>query len=114
MKSTKRHLPSDRSFEQIRNHYEVERAIATRLKKDNKEEGKIIYRTMYDELFEQFPDHPRIKRRENPKIAVIENKRNFKLIRKFINKYIVFIFPRQLRKIISEYFLRDIIILAVK
>jgi len=91
MKSNKKHLPSDRSFEQIKKHYEVEKAIATRLKKANREERKIIYKTMYDELFKQVPDHPRVKRRENPKIAALENQRKFKLIKKFINKSIVFV-----------------------
>lgn len=90
MKGNK-NLPNDRSFEQLRNHYKVERAIAMRLKKANKEERKIIYKSMYDKLFKQVPDHPRAKRRESPKIAALENKRKYKLIKKFIKKSGIFV-----------------------
>lgn len=38
-------LPADRTFEQIKHHYKVEKAIATRLKKATREERKIIYKT---------------------------------------------------------------------
>ncbi|MBA7528006.1 hypothetical protein ES705_20189 [subsurface metagenome] len=87
----KKKLPSGRTFEQIRNHYEVEKAIATRLKKATREERKIIYQTMYDELFKQVPDHSRLKRRENPKMTAIANQNKLKLIEKFIDKSTVFV-----------------------
>jgi hypothetical protein len=56
-------LAPDRSYEQVLNHYLVEKAIADKLKEANREERKLIYETMYDELFEKVPDHPRLKRR---------------------------------------------------
>lgn len=87
----KKKLPSDRTFEQIRNHYEVEKAIATRLKRATREERKIIYQTMYDELFKQVPDHSRLKRRENPKMTAIVNQNKLKLIEKFIDKSTIFV-----------------------
>jgi len=87
----KKRLPRDRTFEQTRNHYEVEKAIATRLKKATREERKIIYQTMYDELFKQVPDHPRLKCRENPKLTALVNRNKLKLVEKFINKSTVFV-----------------------
>lgn len=87
----KKKLPSGRTFEQIRNHYEVEKAIATRLKRAIREERKIIYQTMYDELFKQVPDHSRLKRRENPKMTAIVNQNKLKLIEKFIDKSTIFV-----------------------
>lgn len=87
----KKKLPSDRTFEQIRNHYEVEKAIATRLKRAIREERKIIYQTMYDELFKQIPDHPRLKCRENPKMTAIANQNKLKLMEKFIDKSTIFV-----------------------
>jgi len=87
----KKKLPGDRTFEQIRNHYEVEKAIATRLKKATREERKIIYQTMYDELFKQVPDHSRLKRREDPKMTAIANQNKLKLIEKFIDKATIFV-----------------------
>ena len=47
----KRPLPLNRSFSQVRNHYLVEKAIAKRLKQASREERKLIYATMYDDLF---------------------------------------------------------------
>jgi len=87
----KKKLPRDRTFEQVKNHYEVEKTIATRLKKANREERKTIYQTMYDELFRQVPDHPRLKQRENPELTALTNQNKLKLIEKFINKCTIFV-----------------------
>jgi len=87
----KKKLPKDRTFEQIRNHYEVEKAIATRLKKATREERRIIYRTMYDELFRQVPDHPRLKQREDPELTALANQNKLRLIQRFINESTVLV-----------------------
>ena len=91
MKSKKIQLSGDRTFEQIRNHYRIEKAIATRLKKATREERRIIHQTMYDELFKQVPDHPRLKHREDWMITALANRNKLKLIEKFINKSTVFV-----------------------
>ena len=56
----RRPLPDNRDFEQVRNHYLVEKAIAEKLKAAGRDERKIIYATMYDDLFKLVPDHPRL------------------------------------------------------
>lgn len=53
-----------RTKEQLRNHYEVERELAQRLLKTPRKERAELFRTMYDELFERVPDHPRLIRRD--------------------------------------------------
>lgn len=58
-----RRVPDNRSYESVLTHYEVERAIAGRLKAGDRETRKAIYGSMYDELFAQVPDHPRLTRR---------------------------------------------------
>ena len=55
------------------------------------EERKIIYRTMYDELFKRVPDHSRLKRRESPKLTALANQNKLRLIEKFINKSTIFV-----------------------
>jgi len=82
--------PADRTFEQIKNHYEVERAIATRLKQSGREERKVIYETMYDELFQKVPDHPRLRQRESKELTVSANRAKWSFIKKFIDKSTVF------------------------
>ena len=53
-----------RNIDQLRNHFEVERELAQRLLEAPREERTELFRTMYDELFERVPDHPRLTRRD--------------------------------------------------
>jgi SAM-dependent methyltransferase len=61
----KRKLPKDRTLEQLKNHYEVEKAIALRVKNSTREERAALYPRIYEEIFEKVPDHPRLKARES-------------------------------------------------
>lgn len=56
----------NRTFEQLRNHYEVERELAERLLNSSRDERKILFSSLYEELFERVPDHPRLTRRDTP------------------------------------------------
>ncbi|SPP99517.1 Phenylalanyl-tRNA synthetase subunit alpha [Candidatus Sulfobium mesophilum] len=87
----KKDLPSGRSLEQIRNHYEVERAIADSLKKADREERKAIYATMYDLLLEKVPDHPRLTMRESKELTARANHSKMNLVKRFLNKSAVFV-----------------------
>jgi SAM-dependent methyltransferase len=87
----KKPLSGDRSFEQLRNHYEVERAIASKLKESGREERKIIYRTMYDELFQKVPDHPRLTAREDETITSSANRSKLGLLERFMDRSKVFV-----------------------
>ena len=55
-----------RTPEQLRNHYEVERELAKRLLNSSRNERTTLFATLYKELFERVPDHPRLTRRETP------------------------------------------------
>lgn len=91
MNALRRPLPPNRTFEQLKNHFEVERALALKLKKANREERKRIYGTMYDELFQKVPDHPRLTSRENPQMIDAANRSKFALIKRFIHRETVFV-----------------------
>jgi len=86
----KRPLPPNRSLEQIRNHYLVEKAIAERLKQADREGRKLIYSTMYNDLFSQVPDHSRLARREDDQLTLIANKSKLALVHNFLDKSTVF------------------------
>lgn len=75
-----------RSLEDLRHHYEVEKAIATRLKQANQKQRETIYRTMYDELFAQVPNHSRLNIREAETLTQRRNERRMALVEKFISK----------------------------
>jgi SAM-dependent methyltransferase len=58
---------TERTAAQLRHHYEVESALAARLKATHTPaERAAIYATMYRELFQEVPDHPRLTMRRNP------------------------------------------------
>ncbi len=87
----KRPLPADRTYEQVRNHYEVEKEIADRLRRTTSiEERKPIFATMYDELFAKVPDHPRLTRRESPEATRSANLAKFRFVEQFIDESTTF------------------------
>ena len=86
----KRPLPSDRSLEQVQTHYRVEKATAEKLKNSTSEERKLLYSTMYDELFSQVPDHPRLTRRKDEQLTLRANASKLALVRKFLDESVVF------------------------
>jgi len=70
-----------RSIEQLRHHYEVEKRIAERLRRSKRENRTEIMRTMYDELFAEVPDHPRLTAKINPERERISIVRQMRLLR---------------------------------
>jgi len=54
---------AERSQERLRRHYEVEKALADRLRRTaTREDRAKLYESMYDTLFAAVPDHPRLTR----------------------------------------------------
>jgi 2-polyprenyl-3-methyl-5-hydroxy-6-metoxy-1,4-benzoquinol methylase len=84
-------LPEGRTYQQVKNHYLVEKSIADRLKAASREERKLIYSGMYDELFQKVPDHPRLTVRSSEQLTRSENKNKLKLIKKLLNPDTVFL-----------------------
>lgn len=62
----------------------MERGIAQRLKSADRERRKQIYSTMYDELFAEVPDHPRLTRRSDPQATEEMNRRKLCLLTPFL------------------------------
>jgi SAM-dependent methyltransferase len=52
-----------RTIEQIREHYEIEKALASKLKQASKEERRHLYSSLYNEMFQQVPLHPQLTRK---------------------------------------------------
>ncbi len=64
-----------RTPDRIRHHFEVERELAARMRASTREERTELFKTLYTELFERVPDHPRLTRRETPE----ESRRNVEI-----------------------------------
>ena len=54
-----------RTQEQLRQHFEIERELAAKLKNASAAERKSLYNEVYDELFRRVPDHPQLHRVAN-------------------------------------------------
>lgn len=86
MLKTKRSLPSDRNYEQVYRHYVIEKQLAQKLMQADREDRKLIYATMYDELFAQVPDHPRLTARTSERLIEAGNRSKFGLIKEMIGR----------------------------
>lgn len=88
---TLRPLPPDRTLEQLRNHYQVEKRIAARLKAADVASRKALYSTMYDELFSRVPDHPRLGQRADRSLTHTINAAKWRMLRGHVDNARVFV-----------------------
>jgi SAM-dependent methyltransferase len=58
-----REFGTRRSIDQLREHYEVEKELAARLRRAGREERLELYSLLYDELFRRVPHHPQLTRK---------------------------------------------------
>lgn len=58
-----------RSPERLRHHYEVEHALAQRLRSAPRSQRFNMLTGLYAELFERVPDHPRLTRKHSPEMS---------------------------------------------
>lgn len=56
----------ERTLCAIRRHYEIERALAARLRNAPPEERPALYPAVYDELYARLPDHPQLAQKADP------------------------------------------------
>lgn len=59
----------DRTPERLRHHFQVEKELAARLRHSTRAERTSLFKTLYGELFERVPDHPRLTRRDTPEAS---------------------------------------------
>ncbi len=73
-----------RTPERLRHHFEVERELAAKLRSSVRSERVQLFETLYTELFERVPDHPRLVRRETPEQSRIKVEGQLRLLRPFL------------------------------
>jgi SAM-dependent methyltransferase len=55
--------------ELVREHYNVERELADRLRRASREERRTLYRSVYNELYQRVPHHPQLVRKASPELT---------------------------------------------
>lgn len=77
---------NQRSQEMIRAHYQVEKALARRLHDASPEERRVLYSSLYDELYRRVPKHPQLTRKCSPSEVRQAVKAQLSFLSRFLDK----------------------------
>jgi SAM-dependent methyltransferase len=76
---------------QIREHYEIEKELAARLRNAGKEDRRRLYTTLYDELYRRVPLHPQLTQKADPAARAEAVAVQMRLLRRFLTPGSVFL-----------------------
>jgi hypothetical protein len=79
-----RHQRSEPPSGEHRRHYELERRLADRLRHAGREERSRLYREVYNELFRELPDHPQLRKKQDPARRAMEVASERQLLARFV------------------------------
>ena len=85
-------LPKDKIIsQQIKNHYDIERKLADRLRCSTKNERAKLYTSLYDELFRRIPYHPQLQNKLDPHDREVAVNKSLRLVRALLRPDTVFL-----------------------
>ncbi len=73
-----------RAWAQLREHFEVERELADRLRRASTDERRALYRAAYDELFQRLAHHPQLTRAATPDAARAALGAQMRVVQRFL------------------------------
>ncbi len=73
-----------RTSEQLREHYEIEKDLASRLRESAPEERLRLYTPIYDELFQRVTHHPVQKLKEDPRASRRAIQSQYRRVKRFL------------------------------
>lgn len=73
-----------RDFEQIQEHYVIEKELATKLLHSTQEQRKYLYSDLYDELFRKVTHHPQLTRKASPEVTAWIVNQRMELLRRYL------------------------------
>jgi len=80
-----------RNFQQLKEHYEIEKELAGRLRNAPKEERKQLYASLYDELFKRVPHHPQLTRKGDSEDSRERVARQMRFLNDFLHPETIFL-----------------------
>lgn len=81
----------ERTEKQVREHYEIERGLADRLRNASKKERRALYTSLYEELYRLVPHHAQSTIKASSKQQQEATKSKMKLLTKLLNRNISFL-----------------------
>ena len=82
---------TQRTPERLRHHFEVERELAGKMRNSTRADRTELFKTLYNELFERVPDHPRLTRRDTPESSRRKVQSQLRLLKPFLKPDTVFL-----------------------
>jgi SAM-dependent methyltransferase len=80
-----------RSLDQLREHYEIERELASRLRASSRSDRGKLYGLVYDELFQRVPLHPQVTRKADPVAAAALVETQVRMLARFLKQESTFL-----------------------
>lgn len=81
----------NRTFEQIKEHYEIEKQLAKQLLNASKNQRKYLYTSLYNELFQKVPQHPQLQQKTNANASAQAVARKMRLVNKYLQPDSIFL-----------------------
>lgn len=78
-----------RTLKQLREHYEIERALANRLHNASRKERQYLYVALYDELYRRVPHHPQLTCKTDLNHDLVS--KQMRLLKRFLNPEFTFL-----------------------
>jgi SAM-dependent methyltransferase len=75
-----------RTIERIREHYNIEKSLASQLLNSTEEERRSLYTSLYDKLFQLVTDHPQLVRKKDVRLVALHISEQIKLLKNFLQK----------------------------
>ncbi|HVF50338.1 MAG TPA: class I SAM-dependent methyltransferase [Pyrinomonadaceae bacterium] len=73
-----------RTHARLQAHYAIERELAERLRRAGRDERRVLYTALYDELFRRVPDHPQLTRKEDAETIAASVGERMMMLRRFL------------------------------
>ena len=81
----------DRTAQQLREHYEIEKQLAAKLRIASRQERRHLYAAVYDELYQRVPHHPQLTRKSSPRETVAAVSWQMRFLGRFLDSDTTFL-----------------------
>ncbi len=75
-----------RTEKQLREHYEIEKELADKLRNASRKDRRTLYTSLYEELYRRVPNHSQLTRKSSPKQQQKAVKNQMKYLNDFLSK----------------------------
>jgi ubiquinone/menaquinone biosynthesis C-methylase UbiE len=80
-----------RTIERLKDHYEIEKLLASKLRDAPKQQRQYLYSDLYDQLFKRVPDHPQLTRKDDFSDSKREVTQMMQLLNRFLDRKSIFL-----------------------